>query len=288
MLDLDLLRTFLAVIDRGSFTHAAIALNRTQSAVSMQMARLEARAGTALLVRKRDRSVPTPDGEALAGYARRMLGLHDEALGRIARQKIEGRVRLGVMEDYGTVVLPRVLSSYARQAPHVRLDMETGYTRPMLDRLGRDFDLLIAMHARDEPGGLLLCRERAVWATGTDPALLRERPLAVALNGEGCLFRAWATQALAESTVEWRLAFVSQSLAGVAALARHGLAVTVVKQGILPAGLRTVPAAFGLPPLPACDIRLHRAPNLSPAARHLAEHLENSLIGAVEPVGVPV
>ncbi|WGF86450.1 LysR family transcriptional regulator [Marinivivus vitaminiproducens] len=282
MLDLDLLRTFLAVLDRGSFTRAAQGLNRTQSAVSMQVGRLEARVGAPLLVRRRDRVSATPEGEALAGYARRMLGLHDEALGQIARHRIEGHVRLGVMEDYGTVVLPAVLAAYARQAPAVRLDMETGLTRPMLNRLGRDFDLVVAMHDADEQGGRLLRRERAVWAASPDLAVLRQRPVAVALNGEGCLFRAWAMQALAAADLEWRLAFVSQSLAGIASLARQGLAVTVVKQGILPPGLRPVPAGCGLPPLPEADIRLHRAPVLTPAARHLAEHIEAGL-GAAAP-----
>src|SRR5947199_10822020 len=105
-LEPDLLRAFVAVADHRSFTRAAVLLNRTQSAVSMQIKRLEDRLGVELFKRTKANVDLSPAGEGLLGYARRILSLNDEAVGRLAERKVEGVVRLGVMDDYGTAIVP--------------------------------------------------------------------------------------------------------------------------------------------------------------------------------------
>jgi DNA-binding transcriptional LysR family regulator len=277
VLDLDLLKAFVVVADQKSFTRAAAMLNRTQSAVSMQIRRLEELLDAALLSRTSARVALTAAGEGLLGDARRMLALNDEAVGRLAERKIDGHVRLGVMEDYGAIVVPPLLASFVNGYPRIHIEMETGLTAAMPDRLGVAFDLVIAMHPEGRGDGAFLRREQPVWATGASHRAETVNPLSVALAPQGCLFRQWAMEALDAAGRPWRLAFVSQSSAAVESIAAQGLAVTVVKLSLFPSRLRALSDQDGMPPLPAADIRLHRAANLSPAASLLADHLASAL-----------
>ncbi|MDQ0393170.1 DNA-binding transcriptional LysR family regulator [Labrys monachus] len=273
VLDPDLLKAFVAVADNRSFTRAAALLNRTQSAVSMQIKRLEERLETDLFHRSTTHVDLTAAGERLLGYARRILVLGEEAVGRLREHRIEGRVRIGVMDDYGTHILPSLLARFLGLYPRIEVEMETGLTAGMPARLGEAFDLVVAMHPAGNGGGTLLRREQAVWAAGAAHATEDLDPLPVALYPQGCLFRKWAMEALDAAGRPWRLAFVSHSLAAVEAVAAQGLAVTVVKAGTFPASLRALSEREGMPALPAADIRLHRAPELSRAAALLADHL---------------
>jgi DNA-binding transcriptional LysR family regulator len=277
ILEPDLLKAFIAVADQRSFTRAATMLNRTQSAVSMQIKRLEGRLGVELFHRTKVKVDLSSAGEGLLGYARRILVLNDEAIGRLREHKIEGMVRLGVMDDYGAFVVPALLSSFVTGYPRVHVEMETGLTAAMTSRLGEAFDLVIAMHPQGRRNGEFLRREQAVWATGASHPVEELDPLPVALYPQGCLFRKWAIEALDSAKRPWRLAFVSHSLGVVEAIAAQGLAVTVVKAGTFPSRLRPLSDHDGMPRLPAADICLHRASNLSRAASLLADHLASAI-----------
>ena len=276
-LDPDLLRAFVAVADQRSFTRAAVMLNRTQSAVSMQIKRLEDRLGVELFNRTKANVDLSSAGEGLLGYARRILTLNEEAVGRLAERKVEGVVRLGVMDDYGTLIVPPLLASFLASYPRIYVEMETGLTSSMPSRLGETYDLVIAMHPEGRGGGEFLRREQAVWATGASHPVEQQEPLPVALYPQGCLFRKWAIEALDAAKRTWRLAFVSHSLAAVESVAAQGLAVTVVKAGTFPPTLRPLSDRDGMPRLPAADICLHRAANLSRAGALLAEHLRTGI-----------
>ncbi|WP_409334811.1 LysR substrate-binding domain-containing protein [Bradyrhizobium neotropicale] len=272
-MDPELLKAFVAVADHRSFTRAAVALNRTQSAVSMQVKRLEERLQAELFHRTKANVDLSAAGEGLLGYARRILSLNEEAMGRVREHKMEGRVRLGVMDDYGALLVPPLLASFVANYPLIHIEMETGLTSSMTDRLGEAYDLVIAMHPEGRGEGELLRREQAVWAASPEHRVEELDPLPVALYPQGCLFRSWAMQALDAAKRPWRLAFVSHSLAAVEAIAVQGLAVTVVKAGTFPPRLRRLSDRDGMPPLPRAEIRLHRAANLSRAALLLADHL---------------
>jgi DNA-binding transcriptional LysR family regulator len=276
-LDPDLLRAFVAVAEFHSFTRAAVMLNRTQSAVSMQIKRLEDRLGAELF----NRTTATVDlstaGESLLGYARRILTLNEEAVGKLAERKIEGVVRLGVMDDYGVHIVPPLLASFLAGYPRIHVEMETGLTYSMPAGLGKTYDLVIAMHPLGSREGEFLRREQAVWATSASVAVEHQEPLPVALYPQGCLFRKWAIEALDAARRPWRIAFVSHSLAAVESVAAQGLAVTVVKSGTFPSKLRPLSDRDGMPQLPAADIRLHCAGNLSAAGRLLADHLRTGI-----------
>lgn len=276
-LDPDLLQAFVAVAEHRSFTRAAVALNRTQSAVSMQVKRLEERLQAELFHRSRSNVDLSAAGEGLLGYARRILSLNEEAVGRVREQGLEGRVRLGVMDDYGTLILPPLLAGFVASFPLIHVEMETGLTSTMTDRLGEAYDLVIAMHPEGQAEGELLRTEQAVWATSAEHSVEQLDPLPVALYPQGCLFRSWAMKALDDVGRSWRLAFVSHSLSAVEAIAAQGLAVTVVKAGTFPKTLRRLTTRDGMPPLPKAQICLHRAPKLSQAASLLADHLVSAL-----------
>jgi DNA-binding transcriptional LysR family regulator len=280
-LDPDLLRAFVAVAEFRSFTRAATMLNRTQSAVSMQIKRLEERLGMALFVRTKSQVSLSASGEALLGYARRILLLNQEAVGRLREHQVEGLVRLGAMDDYGSLVLPPLLSNFASNYPGIHVEMETGLTAHMPQRLGEAFDLVIAMHPVGQGRGEFLRREEAVWASSTAEFIEHADPLPVALYPQGCLFRKWATESLDRHNRRWRLAFVSHSMTAVESIVSQGLAVTVFKSGTFPKKLRALTERDGMPRLPAADICLHRAPNLSRPAAFLADHIA---LGLKQPV----
>src|ERR1700716_1097126 len=180
-LDPELLRAFVAVAEHRSFTRAAATLNRTQSAVSMQVKRLEDRLGAELFSRTKANVDLSAAGEGLLGYAKRILALNEEAVGRLAERKVEGVVRLGVMDDYGTCVVPALLASFLAGYPRIHVEMETGLTSSMPARLGEAYDLVIAMHPAGRGEGEFLRREQAVWAAGPSQAVEEQEAPPVAV-----------------------------------------------------------------------------------------------------------
>ena len=172
---------------------------------------------------------------------------------------------------------PPAESSTLAGYPRIHVEMETGLTASMPARLGAAYDVVIAMHPEGRGVGEFLRREQAVWATGPSRAVEEQEPLPVALYPQGCLLRKWAIEALDAAKRPWRLAFVSHSLAAVESVAAQGLAVTVVKTGTFPTKLRPLSDRDGMPRLPAADICLHRAANLSRAGALLADHLRTNI-----------
>jgi DNA-binding transcriptional LysR family regulator len=283
VLDLDCVRAFLAAADLRSFTRAAASLNRTQSAVSMQMKRLEEQLAVSLL-RRSKAGVDLTLGERFLGDARRLVALNDDAVGRLMEHNLEGHVRLGAMEDYGAYLIPPLLASFVAAYPNIRVEMETGLTCAMPDRLGEAYDIVIAMHPEGAREGEFLRREQAVWAGSQTHGAEERVPLPVALHPPGCLFRKWAMERLDAAKRPWRLAFVTHSLAAAESIAAQGLAVTVAKAGTFPASLRALCERDGVPSLPGAEIRLHRAKGLSRAGSLLADHLA---AGLSRPVSLP-
>lgn len=276
-LNLELLRAFVAVAEHLSFTRAAERLNRTQATVSLQVRRLEASLGTTLFRRSTAHVELTAVGDGFLIDARRILAFSEQAIARIASQKVAGRIRIGVMEDYGTKILPRLLSEVAERFPLMQIEMEIGLTSRFLKKLGPSFDAVIAMHPEGETEGELICGERAIWAAASDHPVEDINPLAVALSSPDCLFRSWAVEALNQAGRPWRLAYVSPSLAAVEAIVEQGLAVTVVKGSMLAPGLRNIPVGQHVPQLPNAEIRFHRSTTLSQSGTLVVDQLARRL-----------
>jgi DNA-binding transcriptional LysR family regulator len=279
-LDPELLEAFVAVAERLSFTRAAAYLNRSQAAVSLQVKRLEDRLGLVLFARSTSQVGLTASGRALLTDARRLLSLHNEIVSKITDQHGAGHVRIGVMEDYGTKRLPRILSELADRFPHVEIEMKIGLTATMLDQVGTTFDVVIAMHPAGSMDGALICEENPVWVGAPHHGTACPGVLPLALSGQDCLFRQWAIRALDDAGIAWRLAYVSASQAAVEAIVAQGLAFTVGKQSMIPEMLKELDWAKMLPALPRAEIRLHRAEIVTGVADTFVDELARLLTTA--------
>lgn len=279
-LDLDLVRTFVAVAETRSFTRAGERLGRTQSAISLQMRRLEERLDRALFTRDPRHVALTPAGETLLPHARRLLRLNDEIVGELVEADIEGEVRLGAPEDFATLHLPEILGQFAKSHPKVALTVTCDLTLHLLDGL-RDGALDLALVKREPLGpdvGVRVWREPLVWAAA-DRGLLDSQPmLPLVLAPSPCVYRKRAIAALEQAGRPWRIAYTSPSLAGQHAALRAGLGLTVLPRDMTPSDLAVLSPEAGLPPLPDTEIALMRAATAVPrAAERLAEFILASL-----------
>lgn len=229
-LDLDLLRTFVAVVDAGGFTRAGTRVNRTQSTVSQQIRKLEEDLGRRLLDRVGGQVTPTEEGELLIGYARRLLAISAEARAALTDPGHAAVVRLGVPEDFAGRRLTDLLSGFARVCPHIRLDTTSGWSVALQRGLQAD-DLDLSLVKRDVDGSPCLARwpERLVWVAGrtADAAI---DPLPLALFPPGCIYRSRAVEAVEASGRRWRVAFAGQGLAGVQAAIASGIGVGLLAE----------------------------------------------------------
>ena len=260
LLDLDLLRTFIAVVHTGSFTAAAKALHRTQSATSMQMQRLEEQLGCTLLYRQREGASLTTDGEWLLPRAQQLLALNEDVFAERKLARVAGLVRIGAVEHYATVVLPSLLAQFSRKYPDVQFDLQIGIPSTMRPRLGLDYDLIIGIGPQGVaaksgvPGTTVVARSDAVWVCSPKHESWRERPLPLALQQEGSGVRAWAIAALDGAGIPWREACRCGSLAAVETSVRAGLGVGVFTAQTISNRLRILGPKEGFPLLPRAEV----------------------------------
>jgi DNA-binding transcriptional LysR family regulator len=251
-LDLDLLRCFVQVAERGGFTAGASALGLTQSAVSLKVKRLEDLLQKRVLDRTSRSIALTREGETLLAYARRMLALNDEAVRRLVAPPVAGRLRLGVADHFVPRNLAPILARFARIFPEVRLEVEVGRSHELRAAQERgSLDLVLGKRRDGETEGRPIWTEPIVWVGAPDWTPSPDRPLPVAMLPQGCMFRDRALAALAHAGLEFDLIYTSASLLGVAAAAQAGFAVTVLGRSGLPPGLVELPS---LPPLGVAEM----------------------------------
>ncbi len=270
----DLLRTFVAIADSGGFTRAAQLVHRTQSAVSMQMKRLEEGLKRPLFERDGRTVALTPEGEMLLQYARRILQLHEEAVSTITQPEMIGMVRIGTPDDYGSF-LPSILARYAQCYPKVQVEVRCEPSSSLIETLENgELDLALTTCNPGAEIGEILRREPTVWATSERHFAHETETLPLALFGKECFFRNWALKALNQRGRRYHIAYISPSLAGIQAAVSAGLAVTVLGRSILPPGVRPLTQAEGFPELPAATVTLRRAPGKqSPVIDCLAKQI---------------
>ena len=279
-MDVALLQAFAAVVDSGSFTRAAHYLCRTQSAVSMQLRKLEDLAGQQLLQRDNRQIRLTEAGEVLLGYARRMIRLNEEALFAMNQAFAEGHVKLGMPDDYAQFFLPGVLTRFAHAYPRVQLEVIGALSGELLDRVeSGNLDIAIITRQPNRRQGKTLRRERLVWVGSRLHLAHVEATLPLALYPDGCVFRGHALAALEAQGRAWRIACCSQSFAGGTLVVSGGLAVTVVAQSMVPPEWRILGQDENLPPLPEIEIALQRSSGAQP---HAVRLLEEQLIESVQ------
>ncbi len=270
-----LLRTFIVAADAESYTAAASMVHLTQSAVSMQIKRLEQIVGKPLFLRNGRAMMLTSEGRTLLHYARRILQLHDEALSAMARPEVSGRVRLGAPDDFSDRLLPQVLSRFAQAYPQVQVDVTCEPSPRLMAALDRgELDLVVRINSEVPERGVTIHHEPVVWITSGKHLTHEQDPVPIAVYNEECIYRQWALKSLAGQGRNYRIAFTSPSTSGILAAVKGGLAIAPVGRTTLPGDIRILGPADGFPELPSAVVTLIKAPGpQSMAVEFLAEHI---------------
>ncbi|AJC22416.1 LysR family transcriptional regulator [Pandoraea pulmonicola] len=257
-LEIDLLRSFVAIAQAGSLSRAAQRIARTQSALSQQMKRLEAIVDQPLWQRTARGVVLTSSGERLLGHAQRILRAHDEAMADMSGRGLSGTLRFGCPDDYAAAFLPQLLREFAVSHPHARVEVICEPTPRLQERLARHaVDLALVSLPESAHEDSIIRREPLVWigspSFDVTPAHSGE-PLPLALSDPDTLDHIAACSALARVGRAFRIAYASSNLAGLTALARSGQAIAVMTQTAVPADLRILTGDPALPSLPPVGI----------------------------------
>jgi DNA-binding transcriptional LysR family regulator len=261
-LQIDWLRALVAAVDAGSLSGAAPLIHRSQSAVSMQIKKLENALGRAVLLRGPRHMEVTPLGAELLTYARRMLELQSETQTALFGPKLAGRVRLGVPDDYASTYLTPVLRSFSSRYKGVEIEFTCEQSTSLIPRVVRG-ELDLALVSRDKPQrGRFLFQEPLVWVGAAQYEAWRRDPLPIAVYEAGSMARIAALSTLTVKRRSYRIVYHSSSLAGQLAAVESGLAVAVFTRCSVPSGLQilqNLPAEFELPTLGSMNVAALRS-----------------------------
>jgi DNA-binding transcriptional LysR family regulator len=275
MLDLELLRSFVSVVDAGGFTRAGERVHRTQSTVSQQIKRLEEDLGQTLLHRDGKDVRPTEAGERLLSYARRLLSLAEEARDVIQQPGSEGAIRLGIPEDFAAYRLTKLLGAFARSHPGLRLDVRADQSTYLKRDLERgDLDLALFKRAAGAKDAIAVWSERVHWVTSKSHPVNTD-VTSVPLIGFplGCIYRAGAIHALESAGRAWHMAYTSSSLAGIQAAVAAGMGLSILSEMAIQSDHRVLGAKDGFAPIDRTEVALMASPDASPATLRLADRL---------------
>lgn len=286
VLDLSALRSFVAVADSGGVTRAANLLNLTQSAVSMQMKRLEESLDVQLLDRSARSVTLTAAGEQLLGYSRKMLALNDEAVSRLTDKVYEGELTLGVPHDIVYPHIPGVLQRFNAEFPRMRVNLLSSYTLKLLEEFARGAcDVILTTEESTRNGGQTLVELPLVWVGAPGGVAWKNRPLRLAFE-PGCMFRAPVQAALDSAGIEWDMAVESDSSRAIEATISADLAVAAALSGTASQQLVEISHGNSLPDLPSRQINLYvNDGNQSAPAERIAD-LVRAAYGAARPRAV--
>lgn len=282
-LDSDLMRAFLAVADTGSVTVAADRLGRVQSAVSMQLKRLEESLGQRLFDRLPRGVALTERGEQLLPYARQTVELLEAAAVALRERPLSGPVRVGIPEDYGDTVLPRLLAAFAARHPAVEVTVRVDYSAPQLAALERDeIDLAVTFDWSREGRGEVLGIDPTVWVSSLAHRQELRQPVPVAVYFSSTWCREFALSSLQRQGIDYRPAYHCDTSGGLRIAVRTGLAIAPLSRSTVPEGCRELGPEDGFPPIDASAVVLHRNPRGSSAA---IEGMAEAIRAAFLPLG---
>ena len=262
-MNIDQLKTFIAVIETDSFTKAAKTVHLTQSAVSLQIKRLEEELGVSLLNRFAKRFKLTGSGKDLLQYAKQIIQLHDDAILSISNRELLGHIRIGAPEDYISPFLTHILSDFYQAHPQVKVDVISNLSvnlKKAVDQADLDFALCTEMRE----GGSVVFREPMAWiSSATHKQHETQGQLPLAVSYEDCPYRRWAIGGLEAAGRAFRVNYNSPTSTGIMTAVRIGFSVAVLGVTNIPDDLIVVGEEHGLPSLPMAHITLHRAPRPS-------------------------
>jgi DNA-binding transcriptional LysR family regulator len=275
-LDLTALRSFVTIVDAGGVTRAAGFLNLTQSAVSMQMRRLEDGLGVLLLDRSSRKLSPTAAGEQLLSYARRMLTLNDEVYGLLTHAQFEGELTLGVPHDIVYPAIPQVLQRFASEFPKVKVRLQSSFTRILKEQFGRgEVDVILTTEDGVEQGGETLTELELIWVGAPGGQAWKQRPLPLAYE-QRCIFRKGVQERLDKAGISWTLAVDSDNTRTVEATVSADLAVHTVLEGTEPRHVERITHGGALPELGHLRINMYQGHVQSPAIQCLSQLIRSA------------
>jgi len=272
-LDLELLRTFIAVVDHHSFAEAGAQLARTQSSVTQHMQRLEQLVGVSLFEKRGRQKQLTEAGLQLLRNARQMLLLNDEALNGLRESTLSGVLRIGSPHDIADTILPPMLSHIARSAPRLRLEIDVGRSPFLMEDLHRGkIDMVISTRQDASLEGFALRTSPVWWICSAQYIHNPGEPLPLILVDEPSIYRRYALEALERANIPWRQAYLASNLIGIKAATRAGLGVTARSMEMLGPDMRVLGETDGLPRLPDVTYHLWIRPNsVNPMVRRAYE-----------------
>ena len=258
-LDLDQLKSFCAIADCGSFTEAARRVNKTQSAVSMQIKRLEERLGHSLLVRDGRGVELTQHGEALYARARKMLKINAEIMDEFSDEELAGSIRFGLPDDYAGRLLPTILASFQKTHPKIVIDVTCASSDDLVEGMKRGrYDIIVFTQGTNREFGELFRIEPVFWVAAPGGQALTQDPMPIA-GGQTCRWRDSATEALDRVGRDYRVAFTSCNALAIASAVLTDLAVGFLPESALQPGMLAIAEDENLPRLPEAEIALLRA-----------------------------
>jgi DNA-binding transcriptional LysR family regulator len=275
LLDITPLRTFVVVADTGSFTRAAGIVNLTQSAVSVQIRKVEEQIGRRLFERNSRQLELTAEGEILLPYARRIVALHDEARRRLGHSELKGVVRLGAPEYFSPQTLASLLALFKGRYPSVHLEIEMGIGPDIAALFDKGvLDVAIVNREISDEGddtGAVLYQESRVWAAAPGFTLSPSEPVPLALFPPHCAWRRLILDRLAATNRTWIATLQCTGLAGLVTAVEAGLAVAVFAESGLTEKMQPLGSAAGLPHMPDFEYVVHRSARSSAAADRLRD-----------------
>jgi DNA-binding transcriptional LysR family regulator len=258
-LDITTLRSFVAVADNGGVTRAAGFLHLTQSAVSMQLKRLEELLGLELLDRSGRKIALTASGEQLLAYARRMVALNDEVIGRLTNQAFEGEIILGVPHDVVYPAIPKVLQQFNAAYPRVKVQLISSFTMALKEQFSKgECDLILTTESSETENSEPLANRPLLWIGAPGGTVWRQRPLRLAYC-KHCTFRPKVITALDDAGIPWEMAVETESDRTIEATVSADLAVNTMMEGTEPPHLHKIDHGGALPDLPVQRINLYGA-----------------------------
>ncbi len=276
LLELDVLRTFVAIADTGSFTAAASTVFRTPSAVSMQIKKLEETLGRPVLSRDARSVTLTSDGAILLGYARRLLSLNREAVSQFVSPDISGVVRLGAPDDVGDRLLPGVLKRFAKTHPSIAVDVVIDQSSKLIKRMEeRRLDITLMTCPKDipPPGCEVLLTEQLVWAGAKGGCAHLCTPIPVSMWEEGCAWRDGAVEGLNARGIEYRVAYMSAHTTGQRAAIQSDLAIAPLPKSFVGDDLVVLGEEDGLPPIGSYTLGMIVPPDAEAPVCAAADHI---------------
>ena len=269
-LDLSTLRSFVTIADSGSMTRAASRLFMTQSAISMQIKRLETSLGLSVFDRSAQGMTTTSEGDQLLHFANQMLALNDEAMGRLTSPDYEGQIRLGVPCDVVYPHIPRILKEFTRDYPRVQVKFSTSPTFTLLNEFKQGLhDIVLTTEKSPSPGGKVLSTQRLIWTGAEDGNAWKKRPIPLGF-AKHCAFRAGVTQTLEQAGIDWVDLVVSEDVIATETMTAADLCVSAELETVRSSSRFPIDHGGQLPELPQHSIVLYGSEN---SGNEIAESL---------------